>query len=312
MVDWSILQPMPNFTQAALSGYQAGQQIQKQKRLDDAMNGLDLERPETLLPLLRADPATGAALIGASTKLAAEKREIAARQATANYIKTLPGIGGSPSPLSAPVMQGGVSAQGGQSQLADDGAIEVRAPQPDPAIQARNAAIDADPEGFMALQAKVEALNKARRERVNESSSAMAIVAQQAMKLPYEQRKAFIDGQAEMMAAHGVSPQMIAQFDPTDANINSVMGQALGLKEMVAQANKDREFTLNLEQQKETARHNRESEKNAAGHLAVSQGELGVHQGALGLAKSKEGRAAKAGVVSGMSTDELINMARGK
>lgn len=65
MPDFNILQ-QPNFAQAALGGFQAGQALGKQKRLDAALGQVDLSRPETIVPILQIDPATGTSLMSAA------------------------------------------------------------------------------------------------------------------------------------------------------------------------------------------------------------------------------------------------------
>lgn len=65
MPDFGILS-QPNFAAAALGGYQAGQALGRQKRLEGALGGVDLSRPETLMPVLQADPDTGMKLYQAA------------------------------------------------------------------------------------------------------------------------------------------------------------------------------------------------------------------------------------------------------
>lgn len=65
MPDFNILQ-QPNFAQAALGGFQAGQALGKQKRLDAALGQVDLSRPETIVPILQIDPSTGTSLMSAA------------------------------------------------------------------------------------------------------------------------------------------------------------------------------------------------------------------------------------------------------
>jgi len=65
MADFSLLQ-QPSFASAALGGYQAGQAMGRQKRVDAALGGVDLSRPETIVPVLQIDPQTGAQLMQAA------------------------------------------------------------------------------------------------------------------------------------------------------------------------------------------------------------------------------------------------------
>src|SRR5882757_3609878 len=96
MADFSLLS-QPNFGQAALAGYSAGAKIGKQRQLDTAMAGVDLDNPASLLPIFRADPTTGAALIGASVKLHAENRAQQAQAALGDALGGYFGGGSAPS-----------------------------------------------------------------------------------------------------------------------------------------------------------------------------------------------------------------------
>lgn len=325
MADFSILQPLPNFSQAALAGYQAGTAIRKQKQMDSALQGLDLEKPETLLPVLRADPATGAALIGASTKLAAEKRDREARMATASYLKSLPQFGAPPTVGSGSVASGRWSGTGfgmsdteragndmagagmipaahdtptmpmsqqppdQPSAVAEDGAIVVQGQQGPTPEELRNRAIEADPTGFMEIQKQIGQLSDAQIKRASAASDAFSNVGAALLNIPYAQRGAYLQANAADLVAHGVPPEKIANFDPTDSNIQMEVGKALGVKGMIDQRNKDREYSLSLDKFGEDQRHNRATEGNAAGNLAVAQGNLGLRAKELAQKVSSEG-----------------------
>lgn len=65
MPDFSLL-GNTDFAKAALGGYQAGRALGQQKRLDAALGGVDLSRPETIMPILQIDPQTGTSLMTAA------------------------------------------------------------------------------------------------------------------------------------------------------------------------------------------------------------------------------------------------------
>jgi len=319
MADFSLIQ-QPNFAQAALGGYQAGQKVGKQRQLDTAMAGIDLERPETLLPILRADPTTGAALIGASTKLAAEKRDQASRAATAAYIKSIAPtsaggvLGGTPSPstpssVAAPTDPAAGASAPTADQSGDIVVTAARAPTADPNAL-RNAAIDADPSAFLDMQSKLGAMTKTQRESLSDASEAFAAVGQRALEVPYAQRRGYIQAQAGYLTAHGISPQQIAGFDPTDDALHTEVGKALGVKGQLDQHNKDLDRQMEEAKFSESKRHTRVEEGQGAQRIGLEGASVGLSRQRFELEKKKAGSAA--GAVSGMSTDDLLAIAAGK
>jgi hypothetical protein len=54
---------------------------------------------------------------------------------------------------------------------------------------------------------------------LNEGAEFLGNVAFAALDLPYEQRREFIAGQSDGLQRYGYTPDMIAQFDPTDQNL---------------------------------------------------------------------------------------------
>lgn len=287
------LASQPNFAQSALAGYQAGAAQAKQNQLDSALQGIDLNRPETLLPVLRADPSTGAALIGSSVKLAAEKRDQESRAATAAYIKQVAGATATtaapsqptaPSPSAAPTNPDGSPAD-----------IVVTAPKPavDPNA-VRNAAIDADPQAFLAMQKQIGDMNKEQRDRLDDASQSFASIGQSALALPYEQRRGYILSHAGDLAAHGVPAAKIQSFDPTDQNLHTEIGQALGVKDQLAQANKAADQALERDRFAESQRHNRVDEGQGAARIGLEGANVGIARAHLGIAERADARAAAA------------------
>lgn len=94
-------------------------------------------------------------------------------------------------------------------------------------------------------------------------------------------------------------PELPPVYDP--GTVRQLQMRSLSAKEQLQAAADEAKAA-------EAARHNRATEGNAAGNLAV-------RQGALGLASKREGRAGGAGAAhdfSGMSDEALINLATGQ
>lgn len=231
-VDFGLLR-VPDFAEAATSGYAAGQRIGQQKRLDAALTGFDFARPETAMAVLRADPQLGSALLGASQKMAAAEREAAGREALSGFLMNRLGKskGGDPS-ISAPA-----SPVTGATPPAEGDDIVVNAPQRQPDYEAEM--IRRDPEGYLAVQGNLAKMDDAARERIAAAAEAQGTIALAASKLPYEQRAAYIESQLPYLEAHGVSRQEVMAFDPTDANIQSQANQALGVKGILSQMDRE-------------------------------------------------------------------------
>jgi hypothetical protein len=255
MPDFSLLQ-IPNFAQSALGGYQAGQALGQRQRVQDAMQGIDLKRPETIAPLLQADPEHGIALLGASTKMLEAEREMVGREATTKYLearfaKPLAATPGSPS-----------TASPGQTAIAD----------------AEHQLISADPDGYMKLRKSFDDMDEAQLKRVQEAQTALHDVALATRGLSYDQRRAYIASQASLLQSHYVTPEQIAGFDPTDQNLDILTNQALGVKGVAEREEKARADKLAADRAAEDARHNRVSEGQGEARIGVAQGALKVAQ----------------------------------
>ena len=72
------------------------------------------------------------------------------------------------------------------------------------------------------------------RERVVGMYKGAAPFAYQAMKLPYEQRKGFIEQVRPQLEAAGWTPDKIAAFDPTDASLGGIVQSAMTLEQAMA------------------------------------------------------------------------------
>jgi len=94
------------------------------------------------------------------------------------------------------------------------------------------ALISADPDLYLKTQASLASIDESRLKVIGDAAEAQGAVAAaiRDQNIPYAQRRAFIQSQAAYLAQHGVTPEMIAGFDPTDQNINAQLVEALGVK----------------------------------------------------------------------------------
>lgn len=153
-----------------------------------------------------------------------------------------------------------------------------------------------DPKEALAMQAYLKEMDDAQLKKAQESSTELAKAAKHLTSFQsVEARRAELQRIKPYLISHGVAPDQIDSFDPTDQNLQFIYMQGLDLDKLATIEHQDRQFA-------ETQRHNRATEENAAGGLAV-------RQGALGLAREREGRVAakKGSDVSGSDRDALIN-----
>lgn len=315
--DFSLLQT-PNFAQAALGGYQAGQALGRQRRTDQALQGVDLSRPETILPVLRADPQTGSALLSASGKMAKAQHETAGRVALSKYlIASTSGDGGStaapsapaPAPASgaappAPALPGAPPAPTDPNQPPPVGATAPAQPAPDAssadvtvtgpnaAERARRDLITNDPQTYLAIQDHLGKADENQRKKLADAAEAQATIGAAAGKLPYDQRRAYIQSQSGYLASHNVTQAQIDGFDPTDGNLNAQTTQALGVKGVLERQDKDRQFGLEQDRFGESQRHARVEEGQGSARIGIEQTNSGIAAGHLALDRQHEGREA--------------------
>lgn len=119
MVDFSLLRT-PDFGAAALGGYQAGQALGRQRRVESALKGINLGRPETLLPVIQADP--GSPATAAVLTLMNRNREMKASQTLGDVIRRHYGVDtGTPSEATRLALSPGDAPN--QTVLANPGAL---------------------------------------------------------------------------------------------------------------------------------------------------------------------------------------------
>lgn len=321
--DFSLLQT-PNFAQAALSGYQAGAAIGKQKQLDAAMAGIDLSRPETLLPVLRADPSTGAALIGASVKIHAEDRaqqaQAALGSALGNYFSpgasdsssgTAGGAAAPASPITAsPTPANPLSP--GSAPAPSDGSIVVNAPHPvtqmAPNLQQTvgtllKAGVPLDQATqFVELAGK---MTKTQADTLGDQQDAISSVATAIPKnLNLADRGAWVTAHKDFLLAHNVPEAKIDAFaaNPTDDAISSVQTLALGTKDALTQA---REAAAQAETVRQHGIENAQGEQRIGlegANVGIARAHLGIDQAHLTLDQKKAAQTSGGGSAGGIAT----------
>jgi len=81
-------------------------------------------------------------------------------------------------------------------------------------------------------------LDDAGRAEATRRAGALATAGFSLKPLPYAQRRAALGQMAPQLASLGLNPDQIAGFDPTDANIDAITTQALGLKDAIERHDK--------------------------------------------------------------------------
>lgn len=120
------------------------------------------------------------------------------------------------------------------------------------------------------------------------------------MDVPYAERKARIMQIAPQLEEAGYSPEQIQNFDPTDANLNTITGQVLGIRGQLEQRWKAQDFGLKKDQFAETQRHNRAGEAVSAGNLGVSRANLAQRRAEHAARQRGEGGYAAPGAGAGL------------
>jgi hypothetical protein len=106
-------------------------------------------------------------------------------------------------------------------------AASARPGQPDPDIMRQWFA--ADPAGAREFLTTWSSMNEAQQAIATQRFTAAIPVLTQALSVPYEQRRAFIQQQSADLIANGWSAEEIASFDPTDTNTQLMIRRGLPL-----------------------------------------------------------------------------------
>jgi len=229
MPDFGLIQT-PNFAQAALGGYTAGLAAGRDKRRQAALDTYTSNPEAGITALNSVDPEL-------AQQLRTNQDEQNARQLRAAALQGPQGASQAPQALGAPPAVEGADV----GAMPQPQAPQMQAPQvPDFALN--NDAVKAlfiqDPKAAADLMAFSQKATEQQRAQVLESQNALAAVGAHLQTLPYEQRKQELQRLAPELAAHGVTNDMVAGFDPTDAVIGATVAQALGVKGILEQRDK--------------------------------------------------------------------------
>jgi hypothetical protein len=96
-------------------------------------------------------------------------------------------------------------------------------------------------------------LDAQQRAVAAERASTLGAIGIRLLEVPYGQRKGAIESLLPALAERGFDPEQIAGLDPTDANLNGAIGQAMTIKDAIAAQDQERERA-------ERERHNRATE----------------------------------------------------
>lgn len=118
----------------------------------------------------------------------------------------------------------------------------------------------------------VSSLDAQDRALANERAQRLAAVAFKLKQSPYEQRKAALQSLGpSLQGAFGFTPEQLGSFDPTDANLDAVIGQGAKLSELITSTDKNADNTRQQSQLDELIRHNRAMEEAAMGRVDVAR-----------------------------------------
>lgn len=177
----------------------------------------------------------------------------------------------------------------------------------------------ADPEQLAQTINAVAQMDQIRRTKLAESSEALGSEAVALKNVPVAQRQQVALHALPQLEQHGITREMIMSADLSDAGLNGLIGQAIGTKAILDQANtvvtqQQGQQRIGIEQQQatETARHDRESER-LAGFKDVPFGQSIVDVGGGGGGTQYTGgwtpRARNGGDNSDASVDNKITAA---
>lgn len=145
---------------------------------------------------------------------------------------------------------------------------------------------------------KLSTEQRALKAQQTDEVSAVAFALRQS---PYEARKAAMSQLTPYLTERGFTPEQVAGFDPTDANLDTVIAQGASLKELLQNAREDRQDRENSRRQAETERHNQRMEeiglKNAGANVTRAN-------------KAGSSRSSGSGL-SSMSTEQLVAALKG-
>lgn len=143
-----------------------------------------------------------------------------------------------------------------------------------------------DIEGLAQVEDVIGKMDDRERAQAKTRAETLAAAAQSLRGMPYEQRRAALMQMAPTLEPLGLSAEQLQGFDPTDAAIDGVVSQALGVKGLLEKQHQDRTYNLDVERFGETKRHNIVAEGVSQGQLEVAQGNLAVRRSEVARAGS--------------------------
>jgi len=163
-------------------------------------------------------------------------------------------------------------------------------------------------------------MKKGEREAAKARVDGLARVGMSLRNLPYPQRRAALEQQADQIASvTGLSREQVLGFDPSDAGIDGIITQSMDVKDQFERIDKDRNYDLSVKRAKDesargwanvrTAQYNAMkppsdggSEKPPAGYRFLPNGDLQAIPGGPAAAKEDEKRVAREGATASFDT----------
>lgn len=235
-LNWGLIQQQPDFANALAKGYETGRNEAMLRQRDNALAAFQTnpDDPTAQNALLGADPQTYTAYMNAretQQKVAGKAR---LGEAAAGFLGASMGAPAAPAPVEAGMVGGGAPAAPQPPAMPGEEPMQTVTAKPDP----RQFLIEIakqDPDTAMKLFEFSRKADEGQRKQIVEAQDTLAAAAAQLRGVPYEQRKAMLMQMAPMLQQRGVDAAMIEGFDPTDAAIDVVAAQALGVKGLFEQ-----------------------------------------------------------------------------
>lgn len=124
--------------------------------------------------------------------------------------------------------------------------------------------------GDFDLAASIANMDEASRKAAHGRADVLASVGFSLRQLPYDQRRQRLMAMGDQFKDLGLTAEQLAGFDPSDANIDAQVSQALSIKDQLDNADREADNKRGDAQLTETQRHNRKAEANAAATSATS------------------------------------------
>lgn len=219
-LNWGLLQT-PDFAGGALRAYEGGRQVGQEKAVQGALSTADADHPDaTIDSLMKA----GALDKATAFQDYAQKRAL--KGALSLY---------STDPDAAIAKASAVDPQAGAQLTALRQAQQKQqvhdawsaALQSHDLAKATDLAMSSGDPDILAHMDKIH-------EHAAQTADLLAQVGYGLKKLPYDQRRGALEQVAPGLINQGVDPKMVAGFDPTDANIDTIVAQSMSLKDQLA------------------------------------------------------------------------------